>query len=123
MRNLILGRFGQLQEAMDLGWVFQNWVQQLLSMAFGAANIRYWRTTDQAEVDFVVEHSPHGPLLPVEVKYMTLKKPAVARSLQNFIAKYQPPKAWVINLSLSATVHIHATEVRFVSLAELLALP
>ncbi len=121
LRNLVLGRLGLLENTSDLGFAFQNFVYQVLIDVFGVPSVKYWRTTDQAEVDFVVEDSSHGGLLPVEVKYMQMKKPVVMRSLQSFIAKYKPKEAWVINLSLANTVMIGDTQVRFVPLAGLFA--
>jgi hypothetical protein len=39
-------------------------------------------------------------VIPIEVKFSHLKKTTLSRSFRNFIEKYQPETAYVINLSL-----------------------
>lgn len=46
----------------------------------------YWRTTDNTEVDFVIEHG--NRLLAVEVKTTTRPSPSDWRHLKNFVAEY-----------------------------------
>jgi uncharacterized protein len=119
LRNLVINRWGSLIEPGDLGFLFQNLVLHLLAARFSSAPVKYWRTLDKAEVDFVVDDPTLG-VLPVEVKYTALRHPAVTRSLRSFIDKYQPQQAWVVNLSLDQIEQIGTTEVRFVPLHGLL---
>jgi uncharacterized protein len=119
LRNLVLGKWGTLSHPQDLGLAFQNLALHLLKQHFAGMPIKYWRTLDQAEVDFVVESSSAGTL-PVEVKYSALKRPEITRSLRSFIDKYQPREAWVLNLTLSHTELLGSTQLRFVALHELL---
>lgn len=119
LRNLVLNKWGLLGSSADLGLVFQNLVLHLLANRFASGRLKYWRTLDKAEVDFVVEDGELG-LLPVEVKYSSLRQPAVTRSLRSFLAKYQPQHAWVVNLSLSRVETIGKTAVHFVPLHTLL---
>ena len=71
-------------------------------------------------MDFVVEQS--GRIIPIEVKYMSLKKQTVKRSLRSFIEKYSPKKAFVINLDYQDTLKIVNTEVQFLPYYQLLEL-
>jgi uncharacterized protein len=125
MRNLVLGRFGNLSQGPELGLVFQNLALHLLQARFADAQIKTWRTLDKAEVDFVVD-SPALGILPVEVKYSQLahkdgkSKAPLARSLRSFIEKYQPAEAWVLNLSLTHSEMLGSTRLRYVALHELL---
>ncbi len=50
--------------------------------------LKYWRTTSQAEVDFIKDER-----IPVEIK----KRPKVTRAFQSFIKKYQPEEGFVIS--------------------------
>jgi len=115
MRNLILSAFGNLQHPQDQGFVFQNIVGNLLlnELRVSQYQVHFWRTTDKAEVDFVIARGsdPIG----IEVKFSALKKPMMTRSLRNFIDKYQPTEAWVVNLSLDHEMIIGKTRVRFIS--------
>lgn len=118
LRNLVLGRWGTLVESRDLSFVFQNLIYQMLTVKFPNAPVKYWRTLDKAEVDFIVEDA--GGVFPVEVKYSSLKRPEITRSLRSFIDKYQPKEAWVVNLALAGTQQVENTTVRFVPLSALL---
>jgi len=120
MRNLVLSRWGTLTEPSDLGLAFQALVFQILRARFPDTPVRYWRTIERAEVDFVVEHESLGGICPVEVKFASLRKPAITRSLRSFLDKYQPREAWVVNLTLDQVTQIGATTVRFVPLHALL---
>ena len=111
MRNYLLG---VTEINMGEGFTFQNLVyMQLRQMTnFTGASLHYWRTTDKAEVDFVVDLQ--SELLPVEVKFTSLKKPEITRSLRSFIEKYKPNRAWVINLSFRGTMEIDKTTIEFI---------
>jgi predicted AAA+ superfamily ATPase len=121
LRNLILGRWGALTEPRELGFVFQNLVYHLLVEKYPNTPVKYWRTINQAEVDFVVEDASHLGVFPVEVKYASLKKPEITKSLRSFIDKYHPQEAWVVNISLDQVVVTGDTVVRFMPLCALLS--
>ncbi len=111
LRNYALGLFGQLKEPHDFGFLFQNWVLNLLGerIRFSGGKIHFWRTKDRAEVDFVIDFGKRQ--IPVEVKYQKLKKVDVSRSLASFIKKYQPKDAFVINLSMDASLCLDGTAI------------
>jgi len=100
MRNYIAGTMGNSLEGSDAGFVFQNFVFGLLQkhLPVGLQTINFWRTKDGAEVDFVV--SLGDRLLPIEVKFQEMKKPAVSRSFRSFLNAYKPISAVIVNLSL-----------------------
>lgn len=111
LRNFSAGGFGTGLE--QKGFVFQNLVWRLIREQLGlsSAAVNFWRTQDKAEVDFIVSRGQKS--IPVEVKYKTLSRPAVSRSLQSFIKKYRPARALVVNLSLEKELVFQKTEVRF----------
>lgn len=120
LRNYSLGLFGHLESPFEKGFVFENLVFLLLrqKLRFKAAKLNYWRTKDKAEVDFVIEAGKR--LIPVEVKYKHLKRDKVPASLRSFIAKYNPEKAYIINLDLNKTLKIKKTTLCFLPFHELL---
>ncbi|MDR1944670.1 MAG: DUF4143 domain-containing protein [Candidatus Peribacteria bacterium] len=67
-------------------------------------NIKFWRTTDRAEVDFILEDGEN--ITPIEVKYSYLKNPEISKSLRSFCEKYSPKEVIIINLSLKENVMI-----------------
>lgn len=113
LRNYALGLLGNLTIPSELAFVFQNLVLHLLKekIRFTGGNIHFWRTKDKAEVDFILNLG--RDIIPVEVKFKELKEPDISRSFKNFILKYHPGKAWVINLSLREKIRLNSTEVHF----------
>lgn len=118
LRNYALGLFGHLIQPLELGFVFQNFVYNLLRQhtMFTPTKIHFWRTKDKAEVDFILDLGKK--LIPVEVKYKSLKSPAMPRSFRNFINKYEPEQGWVINLDFKDSLRVNKTNVRFLPLWE-----
>ncbi len=123
LRNFLLGINDLSAQPTQFAFLFQQLILQLLEQQFAesVASIHYWRTQNQAEVDFVVNQG--YKVLPVEVKAVHLKNPQIERSLRSFIADYQPPEAWVINLSLEAELQLEQTRVRFLPWRQLLTHP
>lgn len=119
LMNFSIGLFGNLNQAEQLGFVFQNFIANRLGEKIQgtAVDLGYWRTLGGAEVDFVLNDS--RTVIPVEVKYSELKDTEITISLRNFIEKYKPAEAWVINLSLSAEVKIGKTLLKFIPFYEI----
>lgn len=113
MRNYALNMMGNLSENHQMGFVFQNFVYVLLKELTGKNNgtLHYWRTTDKAEVDFVIQQG--NEVLPVEVKFGEMKEPAITRSFRSFIDKYSPREAWLVNRKLDTQYKVNDTMVRF----------
>lgn len=113
LRNYLLGIHDIALPSNEFGFLFQQLVFHLLKAKFdqSIAVIRYWRTQNQAEVDFVVQKGLE--LLPVEVKSAQMDQPVITRSLRSFIEIYQPAEAWIINRSLESSVPVGNTLVRF----------
>ncbi|MEI7527190.1 MAG: hypothetical protein WCJ95_22770, partial [Mariniphaga sp.] len=74
--------------------------------------LHFWRTINKAEVDFVIERYENP--LPVEVKYSSMKKPEITRSLRSFIDHYHPTDCWVINLSYEGKFPVGSATVHFI---------
>lgn len=113
LRNFALGQMGSLSLPHQLGFVFQNFVFNILKSRLTGSHttIHYWRTTDKAEVDFIVKR-PSG-ILPIEVKYGEQSVHVLSRSLRSFIEKYKPYEVWVINRSLLAERVVDESKILF----------
>lgn len=115
IRNFAYGGFSETH--LFRGELFENFIYSLLRQQYGD-DIHYWRTQDQAEVDFVLEEE--GNIIPIEVKFQDLNKTTLSRSFRNFLKKYTPQKAYIINLSLSEKIVVEKTEVEFLPYWKLL---
>jgi hypothetical protein len=120
LRNYSLGVFGNVGEFDDVGFVFQNFILNILKInqRFSGSIINFWRTKERAEVDFIVNLGKD--VLPVEVKYGDLKKPAIERSLRSFVEKYRPKEALIVNKSYKDDLTIGDTKIKFTPFCELL---
>ena len=119
LRNYAAGIFGAVaQGPFDGGFLFQNLIFYLLAKKIesSAASLRFWRSKDGAEVDFIINKGQE--IIPIEVKYKDLEAPSVEKSMRAFIKKYKPPEAWVINLSLKQDIQIEKTNIRFIPFYE-----
>lgn len=119
LRNFALNEFGQTYFRPRSGYLFQNFIFRILGELdfFHFAQIKFWRTTDQAEVDFVIQAGKD--VIPIEVKFAHLKKTSMSRSFQNFIERYQPEKAFVVNLSTQKEFVVGTTTVKVIPFYQL----
>ncbi len=114
LRNFGIDMMGELNNSLSLGLVFQNFILQILEdkLSNSSGVINYWRTITGKEVDFIINKG--GNIVPVETKYSHLKNSKVEKPLLDFINKYNPKDALVVNLSMEEKVMINKTTVRFV---------
>ncbi len=119
-RNYALGVFGRELISSKTGFLFQNFIFNILKekIIFSPLSLHFWRTQDKTEVDFIL--SSGEKVLPIEVKFIELREPKIGRSLRSFINNYQPAEAWLINLSLKKEVMVGKTRVRFLTVPDLL---
>ena len=120
LRNYALGIFGHLSSPSECGFIFENFLFLLLreKIRFEATKLNFWRTKDKAEVDFILERGRN--VVPIEVKYKSLKKQEVSRSFRSFIEKYSPEKAYIVNLDYNNILKINKTTLFFLPYYELL---
>ena len=113
LRNSMLGFFGDLPE-QEYGFVFQNFVMNILWERNQLKNtrIKFWRTTDGKEVDFIVDAG--AKIIPVEAKYAALKYPKIEKSLRALLEQYSPEEALVVNLGLNEEQMFGSTKIRFI---------
>lgn len=120
LRNYALGIFGHPGSPSECGFIFKNLVFLLLKekIRLEATKLNFWRTKDKAEVDFILERGRN--VVPIEVKYKSLKKQEISRSLRSFIEKYSPEKAYIVNIDHSNILKINKTTLSFLPYYELL---
>lgn len=113
LRNFATGVFGGILNNQEMGLLFENFVSNVLKEMYeeSSARINFWRTKNGAEVDFVIDF---GRLpMAMEIKFRDLKQPEMTRSFRNFIARYKPQKAFVINLGLEHMLTVNRTNIYF----------
>lgn len=68
LRNAMLGSFNKINMRIDKGAILENWVYRRLSENYKADQLKFWRTTEGNEVDFVIENSENDGQA-IEVKF------------------------------------------------------
>lgn len=68
LRNLLISNFSELSIRSDKGGLLENYVFLRLKNIYDPDNIRFWRTAEQNEVDFIVKQRT-GTLNAFEVKF------------------------------------------------------
>ena len=85
LRNVLINYFSPLEQRADKGMVLENLSFRLLTERFDQDQIKYWRTADGNEVDFVVETS-YLKGFAVEIKFSEQEvKPSIYNKfVQNY---------------------------------------
>ena len=112
LRNYALQDFSSIKKRQDGGLLLENAIFREISPHLDPLeSIRFWRTRQGSEVDFLI--LKEEKIVPIEVK-MGVKKSTVSLSFRNFIKKYSPETAIVVNLLLEDKIKIEKTTVNFI---------
>jgi len=114
LRNYLLGLFGLPAIPAPLsGHLFENVVFNIIKEHTSApTRIHFWRTKDNAEVDFVLVKGLNP--IPVEVKYANLEKPEITRSYKSFLSRYSPQEGYFIHLGKTGKVSADKITIYFI---------
>lgn len=85
LRNILINYFAPIEQRADKGLVLENFCFRVLSEKFEQDQIKYWRTADGNEVDFIVE-TQFLKGFAVEVKFN--EQEAKISKFKKFIATY-----------------------------------
>lgn len=103
--------FKSFLERNDKGLLLENFIfSELLKLE--QAKMRFWRTKDGAEVDFIIEKK--GEIIPAEVKVAKLKSQEISRSFVSFIDRYEPKSGFVINLAYQSIQKVKGTKIYYI---------
>lgn len=87
IRNAILNKLDPTLIFADKGQLFENTVSTELLSLFGPDTLKFWRTTNQTEVDFVVV-KPNGHADAFEAKYQWENTERIPKNLQSLKHQY-----------------------------------
>ncbi|MBQ9180947.1 ATP-binding protein [Candidatus Saccharibacteria bacterium] len=90
IRNAIINDFRGVDSRPDAGAIFENYIIAELKKLHPTDNVYFWRTTDQQEVDFIIERD--GGVYAYEVK-LTKK----AKLPNSFVEAYRPTKSVIVS--------------------------
>ncbi|MFH1564524.1 MAG: DUF4143 domain-containing protein [bacterium] len=112
LRNSGLENFSKPFESRgDKGALLENVIlKELLLFKYNNVNLKFWRSKQKAEVDFIIEKGLD--ICPLEVKSNCNGK--MEQSLSGFIARYNPKRAFVVNLDYQGKKIKNNTEINFI---------
>jgi len=114
LRNLSLENLNSsFVSREDKGQLLENAVlKELLLLKYVRNfNLKFWRSKQKAEVDFIIERGLD--ILPIEVK-SNLSSNKLESGFIGFIKRYNPKKALIINLGYQGKRKINDTEIFFI---------
>jgi len=113
LRNAVFGGFAASSERADRGALWENAIFNELAKRLSLLDeIRFWRSKNGTEVDFVVRRAER--MVAIEVKAAELARPTVSRGTHSFLEAYRPACLGVINASLRLDTTENGVPVRFV---------
>lgn len=124
-RNQSLQSISQPFESRhDVGLLIQSAIfQELLKFKvqhFLDFSIHFWRTQSGAEVDFVLRQGEM--VIPIEVKFRSMKEAVISRGFRSFIDAYQPLQGFYITKDFNKKMVVNGCEVHFIAYSRLLRL-
>lgn len=109
VRNFALNDFRSLGERADAGTLVENAFFINHIAQHGTDSLHYWRTKNQAEVDFVWR--VEGKIIPIEIKYSSNPKPG--KSFYSFLERYKSQDAYILTKDVYADEKILETQVKY----------
>jgi predicted AAA+ superfamily ATPase len=84
LRNYILNQFQPIEERRDVGKLFETFCynNMIVNDFYGFNKINYWRTTNQTEIDFIVQKETG--IEAIEVKWNNLRIPKSFQTIHQF---------------------------------------
>lgn len=114
VRNMLLKDFSAISSRTDKGIILESFVfLKLQAILSSNMEIKFWRTKDGSEVDFIIlkDRKP----IPIEVK-SRMTSPEVPSGLKRFLGRYPTVKsAYVINEQIEAEVKHTDCLIRFLT--------
>jgi len=112
MRNQVIRNFQPLPLRPDAGALVENSVFRSLNGRLSLLEeLKFWRTKNGSEVDFIVEGEQR---IPVEVKYTAMNAPRIPSGIRSFMRSYSPSKAIVVTKDYVEKVEVNGGKVIFV---------
>jgi len=119
LRNFLASTFDLNQAEKEKGLIAENFVFNQLSkfnqnQLNGLAQLRFWRSPDGNEIDFIFEYG--GKLLPIEVKYQRTKQIKISRGFQIFLQKLGLKQAIIVSDNIIEIRRVNDSDVFIVPL-------
>ncbi|MCE2928301.1 MAG: ATP-binding protein [Candidatus Caenarcaniphilales bacterium] len=118
MRNSIINDFEQISTRKDKGYIYEQYVCNfLIKNSTPNCELRFWRTRNDDEIDFVLLKNNKPYIFEVKSK---LKNTNIPDAMKIFIRNYRDLQgAYIINETISATIEFEGVSIEFIKLIDL----
>ncbi len=111
VRNFFINNFNQIDKRTDKGQIWETYILgELLKNNY--KQIKFWRTKQGQEVDFVIDE---GGIIPLEVKYKSKGKYDDYANLLNFLDNYNLKKAYIVSDNRNELIRKDNKEILFLT--------
>ncbi|MBN2210345.1 MAG: ATP-binding protein [Sedimentisphaerales bacterium] len=113
VRNAVLKDFSPVSERTDKGILLESFVfLKLKASLLPNMEIRFWRTKEGDEVDFVlmINRKP----VPIEVK-SRINSGEIPRGLRKFLSRYKAKTAFIVNETVTEETMLDDCRIRFIT--------
>ena len=95
-----------------MGALVENAIFRALTVRLSPLEeLKFWRTKNGSEVDFIVEGEG---IIPVEVKYTAMQLPRVPSALRAFIQSYHPPMGVIVTRDFTDELEVNGSRLLFI---------
>ena len=118
IRNSILNNFSSIEKRKDKGSIYEAYVAQFLTInSIPNSELRFWRTRNGDEIDFVFLKNQVPYLFEVKSK---LKRKEIPNAMKIFLRNYREiGGAYIINENLDEELEYSGVTVRFIPINKL----
>jgi len=110
LRNYLINNFNDIEIRNDSGTLIENFI---LNELYQYGKINFWRTKNKAEVDFIFEGKE---IIPIEVKFSTIKKNILTKSLYSFIKNYNSKFSIIVTKNYWGERIINGNKIKYIPL-------
>ena len=111
LRNQLVKNINSIAFRNDAGSLVENFVfQQLRGNLFVNEQVKFWRTQNKNEVDFILESED---IVPIEVKYKAFRSPQIPQGIRFFIEQYHCKSAFVVTKNYLGEIKKHGCRIVF----------
>lgn len=112
-RNNLMENMNTMDKRSDAGAIIENsCFIRLNELCEGLNKINFWRTKAGAEVDFILHRGDN--IVPLEVKYSTLREEKISKSFMSFINTFKPAQAVVLTKNYWGLAKKGKTRISFI---------
>jgi predicted AAA+ superfamily ATPase len=118
IRNSIISDFSLLKVRSDKGLLYESYVHNALRMrAPKNSEIRFWRTKDGSEIDFIYIKNRKPNIIEVKSK---LKQMLIPKAFEHFLRSYpNTENCFVINENISGELDYRGRLIKFIKLEDM----